>query len=67
MTILNLLSSPGTTAPARRPRMSVAALAALTLLILPAIFAVVQGGASTASVSLDPDDPESKHYDGAKV
>ena len=34
-----------------------------TLLILPAIFAVVQNGTSTASVSLDPDDPESKHYD----
>jgi multidrug efflux pump subunit AcrB len=38
-----------------------------TLLILPAIFAVVQGGASTASVSLDPDDPESKFFDGAKA
>jgi multidrug efflux pump subunit AcrB len=38
-----------------------------TLLILPAIFAVVQGGASTASVSLDPDDPESRHYDGAQA
>jgi multidrug efflux pump subunit AcrB len=35
-----------------------------TLLILPAIFAVVQGGASTASVSLDPDDPDSRHFDG---
>jgi multidrug efflux pump subunit AcrB len=38
-----------------------------TLLILPAIFAVVQGRSSTASVSLDPDDPESRHYDGAKT
>ena len=36
-----------------------------TLLILPAIFAVVQGG-STASVSLDPDDPESEYYDSAE-
>jgi multidrug efflux pump subunit AcrB len=38
-----------------------------TLLILPAIFAVVQAGASTASVSLDPDDPESRHFDGKQV
>jgi multidrug efflux pump subunit AcrB len=37
-----------------------------TLLILPAIFAVVQGGASTASVSLDPDDPDSRHFDGVR-
>ena len=35
-----------------------------TLLVLPAVFAVVQSGASTASVSLDPDDPESRHFDG---
>jgi multidrug efflux pump subunit AcrB len=34
-----------------------------TLLILPAIFAVIQSGASTASVSLDPDDPDSRFYD----
>lgn len=38
-----------------------------TLLIVPAIFAIVQGGASTASVSLDPDDPESHFFDGAKL
>jgi multidrug efflux pump subunit AcrB len=38
-----------------------------TLLILPAIFAIVQGGASTASVSLDPDDPESQHFDGGTI
>ena len=31
-----------------------------TLLILPAFFAVVQGGSLIASVSLDPDDPESE-------
>src|SRR6185295_203622 len=36
-----------------------------TLLLLPAIFAVVQGGAPIASASLDPDDPESAHFDGA--
>ncbi|MBI3824151.1 MAG: efflux RND transporter permease subunit, partial [Planctomycetes bacterium] len=38
-----------------------------TLLILPAIFAVIQSGASTASVSLDPDDPASRHFDGEKA
>lgn len=33
-----------------------------TLFILPLVFAWVQGKASTASVSLDPEDKESKHY-----
>lgn len=32
------------------------------LLILPLVFAWVQGKTSTASVSLDPEDEESKHY-----
>ncbi|MDB5247166.1 MAG: acriflavin resistance protein [Segetibacter sp.] len=32
------------------------------LLILPLVFAWVQGKTSTESVSLDPEDPESKHY-----
>ncbi|HXG10408.1 MAG TPA: efflux RND transporter permease subunit [Gemmataceae bacterium] len=34
-----------------------------TLLILPCIFAAVQGRSSTRSVSLDADDPESPHFD----
>jgi multidrug efflux pump subunit AcrB len=34
-----------------------------TLLILPCVFTIVLRGAGTASVSLDPDDPESRHYD----
>lgn len=34
-----------------------------TLLVLPTIFAVVMRYGSTTSVSLDPDDPESPHYD----
>jgi multidrug efflux pump subunit AcrB len=34
-----------------------------TLFILPTIFAVVQGRSSTQSASLDPDDPESSHFD----
>jgi multidrug efflux pump subunit AcrB len=36
-----------------------------TLLILPAIFAVAQGRASVASVSLDPEDPESALHSAA--
>src|SRR5205807_1674943 len=34
-----------------------------TLLVLPSVFAVVQGRSSTASVSLDPDDPQSGYHD----
>ncbi|MCI0457482.1 MAG: efflux RND transporter permease subunit [Gemmataceae bacterium] len=41
------------------------AATATTLLILPSVFAVVMGGASTDSVSLDPDDPASRHFVGA--
>ena len=33
-----------------------------TLLVLPAVFAAVQGRSGTKSVSLDPADPESPHY-----
>jgi multidrug efflux pump subunit AcrB len=32
-----------------------------TLIVLPSVFAVVQGKSSTASVSLDPDDPQSQY------
>jgi multidrug efflux pump subunit AcrB len=35
-----------------------------TLFLLPSIFALVQGRASVASPSLDPDDVVSKHYGG---
>jgi multidrug efflux pump subunit AcrB len=34
-----------------------------TLLVLPCVFAAVQGRSSVRSVSLDPDDPESPHLD----
>jgi multidrug efflux pump subunit AcrB len=34
-----------------------------TLLLLPAVFAVLKGAAGTRSVSLDPDDPESAYFD----
>jgi multidrug efflux pump subunit AcrB len=35
-----------------------------TLLIIPAIFAIVERRSGTASPSIDPDDPTSPHYDG---
>ena len=35
------------------------------LFVLPSVFAVVMGGSSTASVSLDPDDPKSQYSDDA--
>jgi multidrug efflux pump subunit AcrB len=34
-----------------------------TLLVLPAVFTFLLGGASNKSPSLDPDDPESSHFD----
>src|SRR5207302_4783032 len=34
-----------------------------TLLLLPAVFAIVQSRSSTQSASLDPDDPESPYFD----
>jgi multidrug efflux pump subunit AcrB len=34
-----------------------------TLLVLPSVFAIVQGRSSTASASLDPADPESRYHD----
>jgi hypothetical protein len=39
-----------------------AAATVMTLLMLPSLFAIVQARASTRSVSLDPEDPESVHY-----
>ncbi|HEV3005039.1 MAG TPA: efflux RND transporter permease subunit, partial [Pirellulales bacterium] len=33
-----------------------------TLVVLPAVFAIVQRGAGTHSASLDPDDPQSVHF-----
>jgi multidrug efflux pump subunit AcrB len=33
-----------------------------TLVVLPSVFAVVQGRSGTMSVSLDPDDPESRYF-----
>jgi multidrug efflux pump subunit AcrB len=56
------------TAPLARAVIGGLAAATLaTLLVLPALFAVVQSGAETRSPSLDPDDPDSPHYDAAKA
>jgi multidrug efflux pump subunit AcrB len=41
------------------------AATAATLLVLPAVFAVLQGRGSTASASLDPADPASRYHDPA--
>src|SRR5262249_18054795 len=34
-----------------------------TLIVLPSVFAILQGRAGAATVSLDPDDPESHYFD----
>jgi multidrug efflux pump subunit AcrB len=39
-----------------------AAATAATLFVLPLVFTLVQGRATTASASLDPDDPQSVFY-----
>jgi multidrug efflux pump subunit AcrB len=39
-----------------------AAATIATLIVLPSVFAILRGRASTHSVSLDPDDPLSGHY-----
>jgi multidrug efflux pump subunit AcrB len=36
-----------------------------TLIVLPSVFAIVQGRSSRASASLDPDDSESRYFDQA--
>ena len=40
---------------------------ASSLLILPAVYAIFERGGMTGSVSLDPDDPKSRHFDPADV
>jgi multidrug efflux pump subunit AcrB len=52
------------TAPLGRAVIGGLAAATLaTLVVLPTVFALVQGKAKRDSASLDPDDPESPHYD----
>jgi multidrug efflux pump subunit AcrB len=54
------------TAPLGRAVIGGLAAATVTaLFILPAIFALVMGGAPTRSASLDPDDPDSRHFQSA--
>ena len=52
------------TAPLGRAVIGGLAAATLaTLVVLPTVFAIVQGGAARRSASVDPADPESSHYD----
>ena len=37
-----------------------------TLLVVPAMFALVMGRKKKVSPSIDPDDPDSRHYDGGE-
>jgi multidrug efflux pump subunit AcrB len=39
------------------------AATATTLTVLPALFTLIMGGAATRSPSLDPDDPDSEHFE----
>jgi len=51
------------TAPLGRAVIGGLAVATLaTLLVLPSVYALAQGGVSTGSASLDPDDPGSPHH-----
>ena len=51
------------TAPLGRAVIGGLALATVaTLLVLPSVYAVTQGGVSTSSASLDPEDPASTHH-----
>jgi len=42
-----------------------AAATLATLIVVPSVFALIQGRSGTMSVSLDPDDPQGQHYDSA--
>ncbi|MFM9965969.1 MAG: efflux RND transporter permease subunit [Planctomycetaceae bacterium] len=60
---LGLGESGQQTAPLGRAVMGgLLAATVATLLVLPAIFAIVQSRATTKSASLDPEDPESVHF-----
>jgi multidrug efflux pump subunit AcrB len=63
---LGLGESGEQTAPLGRAVIGGLAVATFaTLFILPSVFAVVQGWSSNRSASLDPDDPDSAHFDHA--
>ena len=60
---LALGEGEGQSAPLGRAVIGGAGAATLaTLLVLPCVFALVQGRAGTGSASLNPDDPESPHH-----
>jgi multidrug efflux pump subunit AcrB len=61
---LALLEGGEQTAPLGRAVIGgLAASTLATLLVLPSVFAVIQGRSSAASSSLDPADPESRYHD----
>jgi multidrug efflux pump subunit AcrB len=65
---LGLSAGGDQTAPLGRAVVGgLAASTLATLLVLPAVFAVVQRKAGTGAASLDPDDPHSNFYDDDKV
>ncbi len=67
MTIRNLLSSPRTGAPsARRPRTTVAALAALALLVLPAVSGCTKESSSQPAAA-DPTDTVVARVNGVEI
>jgi len=60
---LGLSEAGEQTAPLARAVIGGLAAATLaTLIVLPTVFALVQGNSTQESASLDPDDPESLHY-----
>ena len=61
---LGLSEGSEQTAPLARAVIGgLAAATVATLVVLPTVFALIQGGAGRASVSIDPADPESSRFD----
>jgi multidrug efflux pump subunit AcrB len=64
---LSLGEASGQAAPLGRAVVGgLSAATIATLFVLPSIFAVVQGGSHRRAASLDPNDPQSSHYQGGK-
>ncbi|HJZ58352.1 MAG TPA: efflux RND transporter permease subunit [Gemmataceae bacterium] len=67
-TAIGLSAGGEQTAPLGRAVVGGLAVSTLaTLLVLPAVFALVQRKVTVASASLDPNDPQSRFYDEDKV
>ncbi|HEY1525345.1 MAG TPA: efflux RND transporter permease subunit, partial [Candidatus Angelobacter sp.] len=60
---LSLGEASGQAAPLGRAVVGgLSAATIATLFVLPSVFAVVQGGSHRRAASLDPNDPQSSHY-----